>query len=189
MSRKAYVVAISAVSGGGKSSVTKQLSYELPHAKALFFDEYEFDPCPDDICDWVERGADFNEFNLAPLTEEIENLLNDNDEPLSFILLDYPFAYLHPEVKKYINLAVYIDTPLDLAMARRISRDYASKTMNDLIADLRHYTSRGRAAYVHMEETVKPNSDLVVDGSLPIAAIVEQVLKEIFLRLKESNVR
>ena len=54
--RKPLVIAIAAVSGGGKTTIVNHLTKILHNSKALFFDEYEFD-CPDDICDWVERGV------------------------------------------------------------------------------------------------------------------------------------
>lgn len=189
MNRRPYVVAIAAVSGGGKTTITEQLSRRLLHSRALYFDDYEFDSCPDDICDWARRGADYNEWDLTPLIKDIEALMRDSGDCPGYILLDYPFAYLHSALSKYIDFAVYIDTPLDIAMARRIERDYASKSMNDLLRDLQHYVSRGRAAYQLMEKTVKPASDLLVDGSLPVAAIVEQVLGEIDRRLADPEHR
>lgn len=37
----------------------------------------------------------------------------------------------------------------------------------------------GRAAYLEMINTVKPNSDIVIDGSLNLTLIVNQILEEI----------
>ena len=33
-----------------------------------------------------------------------------------YLLLDYPFAYCHDDIKQYINTAVFIDTPLVLRL-------------------------------------------------------------------------
>lgn len=37
------VVAIASVSGGGKTTAVEQLAEYLPHAKALYFDQFVFD--------------------------------------------------------------------------------------------------------------------------------------------------
>ena len=61
MTKKPLVIAIAAVSGGGKTTITTQLNKILPRSKVLYFDDYDFDGL-DDMCDWVERGADNNEW-------------------------------------------------------------------------------------------------------------------------------
>lgn len=99
---KPLVIAIAAVSGGGKTTITTYLNKILPSTKALFFDDYEFEG-PDDICDWVERGADCNEWNLIPLINDLCSLLSDTVQSLDYILLDYPFAYIHSGMCEYID--------------------------------------------------------------------------------------
>lgn len=177
MNGKPHVISIAAVSGGGKTTITSQLNAALNNSKALYFDDYEFVNCPDDICEWVHRGADYNEWHLTPLIEDIKrHLFNKNT---SYILLDYPFSYLNKGISGFIDLSVFIDTPLDLAMARRILRDYTEKSIDDVRIDLRNYLSRGRDAYLEMQRTVKPNSDIIIEGSLPIPVIVNQILNEL----------
>lgn len=44
-----FVIAISAVSGGGKTTITKLLNQELHNSKILLFDEYEFNGTDDII--------------------------------------------------------------------------------------------------------------------------------------------
>src|SRR5665647_1112942 len=109
---KPLVIAIAAVSGGGKTTITKQLNKILPMSKALYFDDYEFDG-PDDMCDWVERGADNNEWKLTPLINDLCSLLSNSSQSLDFILLDYPFAYMNFEMREYIDFTIFVDTPLD----------------------------------------------------------------------------
>ncbi|OPH55977.1 hypothetical protein BC351_29215 [Paenibacillus ferrarius] len=177
MNAKPNVISIAAVSGGGKTTITNQLLGKLNNSKALYFDEYDFKDCPDDICDWVSRGADYNEWNLAPLIKDIQVHLNNKS--LKYILLDYPFAYLNNAISGYIDLTVFIDTPLDIAMARRILRDYSENSMNDVKSDLNNYLFRGRDAYLEMQRNVKPNSDFVIEGLLPVPLIVDHFLKEL----------
>jgi uridine kinase len=175
--KKPWVISIAAVSGGGKTATTHELCNKLNNSKALYFDDYEFDEHPDDICDWVERGANCNEWNLLPMIKDVELLLTD--QTINYILLDYPFAYLHKGMRDYIDIAIYIDTPLDIAMARRILRDYGESPVEDIRNDLMNYLVRGRGAYLNMERTVKPSSDIVVEGYFPTTNIVERILEKV----------
>ncbi len=51
MSKRTYIIAINAMSGGGKTTTTKELQKQLPNAKALYFDDrnYDYDSGIDDI--------------------------------------------------------------------------------------------------------------------------------------------
>lgn len=51
-------------------------------------------------------------------------LLSDSLQSLDCILLDYPFAYIHSEMREDIDFTIFIDTPLDIAIGRRILRDF-----------------------------------------------------------------
>ncbi|MCR2822245.1 hypothetical protein [Lederbergia panacisoli] len=182
MSRKPMVISVAAVSGGGKTTITKELMKRLDNSKALYFDDYEFRESPADICKWVEDGADYNEWNLEPFTTDVCSILDD--PTVNYIILDYPFAYLNNGMSDYIDLSIYIETPLDIAMARRIIRDFSDDTVGNILNDLTHYLSYGRTAYLEMEMSVKPSSDIVLDGVLPIERTVNQILKQIRKREK-----
>jgi uridine kinase len=181
--QKPFVIAIAAVSGGGKTTITTCLNDKLMNTKALYFDNYEFDDEPDDICEWVENGADLNEWNLAPLINDLRFLLSDHNPSPDYILLDYPFAYSHNEMSKFINFTIFIDTPLDIAMARRILRDFTEEPIENVRNDVKNYLSRGRFAYLEMLRTTKPNSDFIVDGSLTLDEIVDVITMEIKKRI------
>src|SRR5690606_1325394 len=118
--KRPFVIAIAAVSGGGKTTIVTKLNETLQNSKSLFFDDYDFDG-PGDIINWVDNGANYDEWNLAPLIRDLKSLLN---EPIDYIVIDFPFAYKHTDTKNLVDIAVFIDTPLDVAMARRIIRDF-----------------------------------------------------------------
>ncbi|MBW8351050.1 hypothetical protein K0H71_16615 [Bacillus sp. IITD106] len=183
MSRKPTIISIAAISGGGKTTITNELKKRFDNSKALYFDDYEFEESPADICKWVEDGSDYNEWNLEPLVTDIQSVLED--DTIEYIFLDYPFAYLNSGVAEYIDFAIYIDTPLDIAMARRIIRDFSDSSIMDIQRDLSHYLLSGRSAYLEMEKSVKPNSDIILDGTLSKEIIVEQIITE--LQKKRRN--
>ncbi|RIW32071.1 hypothetical protein D3H55_14185 [Bacillus salacetis] len=169
------VIVVAAVSGGGKTTITNHLQETLPECKALFFDDYDFDG-PDDMMQWIENGCKPEEWNLSPLVVEMKKLLS---EPLDYIIVDFPFAYLHRETRNLIDFAVFIDTPLDLAMARRMMRDHGSSSSADIRMDMESYIKRGRQGYLAMLDTVKLNSDFIVDGTQSIPGIASAIIEKI----------
>ncbi|CAH1213712.1 Uridine kinase [Paenibacillus allorhizoplanae] len=86
---------------------------------------------------------------------------------------------MNDAIRDFINLACYIDTPLDIAMARRILRNAEEQTMHDLQSNLQNYLIRGRAAYLEMEKTVKASSDIIIQGDLVTDLIVDRIIEEL----------
>ena len=149
-----------------ENNITKKLKDRLPNAKAIYFDDRNYDSASgiDDICKWIDEGADANRFNLDLLINDIESLLSDGAE---YIILDYPFGYRHHKIALYIDISVFIDTPLDIALARRIIRDYDKTTIVNIFEDISQYLSKGRNAYLFSISSALSNADFVVDGSKP----------------------
>ncbi|EJS69019.1 hypothetical protein CN425_07570 [Bacillus cereus] len=177
MDKKTKIISIAAVSGGGKTTITERLTDELANSKALYFDSYKFNDCPSDICKWIDDGANYDEWVLTPLITDIQYLLQNSN--LDYLIIDYPFAYLNSEMRKFIDVTIFIDTPLDIAMARRILRDFKEDTMSEIHNDLKHYMTHARKAYLEAIHTVKPNSDIVLDGSLSVKEIIDRTLEEL----------
>ncbi|MFD2115189.1 hypothetical protein ACFSTH_05640 [Paenibacillus yanchengensis] len=182
--KKPFVVSISAVSGGGKTTIVTELKKILVNSNALYFDNYNFDG-PDDICEWVEKGANVHDWILTPIVNDLNSLLAAEQQSADYILLDYPFSYLHNEMSSLIDFTIFIDTPLDVAMARRLLRDYTNRPIDHVRADACNYIARSRVAYMEMLQTVKPNSDAIIDGCLPVTEIVNKLLA-IILDKKDS---
>ncbi|HBN82295.1 MAG TPA: hypothetical protein DDZ89_00460 [Clostridiales bacterium] len=186
--KKPFVISISGLSGSGKTAVTNALRSQLVNAAVISFDDYGDSVYLNrDINDWSEDSND-DEWHTEPVAADVERLLNNQ---LDYIVLDYPFGYGNRLVGQYINLAVYIDVPLDVALARRIIRDYTSRDKNTNVADveevslaglgkeLHFYLSRSRSTYARMPEMQKPTSDLVVDGTKTPGEIADEILSHI----------
>ena len=87
-------------------------------------------------------------------------------------------------------MTVFIDTPFDIALARRVRRDYTNRSKeSDLGLDdvgevsfeaideeLHWYLTRSRPTYAKFTEMHKPVSDLIVDGLKPPEEIVNDII-------------
>lgn len=169
------VIAIAAVTAGGKTTVVNEIKKKLPKTAVLHFDDYSFDGEVDDFYRWTLDGADYNIWDLSPLEKDINSI--KSNESYEYLLLDYPFAYRNDTIKSYIDYAIFIDTPLDIAMARRVLRDYKDSTAEEIRNGMEMYLKYERIAYMQMLKDVLPSSDYVVDGTKELETIVDEVLR------------
>ena len=189
--KKPFVISISSISGGGKTTIASMLKERLPNSAIIFFDDYGNSVYLDrDINEWSADTNDYNEWHVESFVADIEQLMY---KPLDCIILDYPFGHLNECVGQYINLAVFVDAPLDVALARRIIRDYTSRSQDSEFGladveevslaafdkELRFYLARSRSTYARMPEMQKPASDLVVDGTKTPEEIADEILAHI----------
>ena len=170
------VIAIAAVTAGGKTTLVNALTERLPGAQSLHFDDYTFEGEVDDFHQWVLDGADYNVWNLSPLERDIRRLRDDGCE---ILLLDYPFAYRNDRIAPYIDRAVFIDTPLDVALPRRILRDMSDASADEIRADMEGYLNFARIAFVQMLSDILPSSDIVLDGTLELEAKIAAMMEVI----------
>lgn len=169
------IIAIAAVTAGGKTTVVNEIKKRLPKTTSLHFDDYSFEGEVDDFYQWTLDGADYNVYDLSPLEKDIISIRDSGE--YEYLLLDYPFAYLQNQIKDYIDLAIFIDTPLDVAMARRVLRDMGDATGEEIRKDMEVYLKYARIAFVQMIKAVLPSSDYVVDGNQELETIVDKILQ------------
>lgn len=174
------IIAVSAVTAGGKTTAVNAVKEKLPRCTSLHFDDYSFEGEVDDFHQWVLDGTDYNVWNLSPLKADIENIISSGE--YDYLLLDYPFAYRNDLIRDYIDCAVFIDTPLDIAMARRILRDMKNASADEIREEMNVYLKDARIAYVQMLKDIKPSSDYVIDGVQDLEYITMELLDIIMNR-------
>jgi len=176
--KKCMIISIYSPSGGGKTTITRALAEKIPKSIALYFDDRDYDSDSGimDIRQWYDEGADVNRFDLQLLASDIEQCIKERFE---YIFLDYPFGHRHKLISQYLDFSIFIDTPLDIAFARRLLRDYKDKTVKEILADADFYLQKGRSVYLHGEKQAKMDADIIVDGSLSIDEIVKKISDKI----------
>lgn len=204
-----FVIGLSSPSGGGKTTVVQQLAAAAPNAVALCFDLYDeiaegANVHPPDLQQWLAAGADYNAWQMPRLLHDIKRL--KQGEPISspvdgtlivpqpLLFLDVAFGRAHAGLRPYLDFMVYIDTPLDVALARRLQRDYLNRNwvepqtaLAELRATTTAYLTWARAAYLALDRQVKPQCDLIVDGGLAVDLLVAQILAAVKVRLPSQS--
>jgi uridine kinase len=173
---KPYVISISAVAGGGKTSTAKALADKLENGIAFYFDDYEYINQPDNIGEWIDKGANPKEWNLSLIEDDINTAIQSGK--YKYIVIDYPFGKNSGyKLSKLIDLAVLINTPLDIALSRRILRDFSDKSKDDILNELSYYPSIRKYFARHNNDVTQ--HDFIVDGCLSIPEIVEEIKTKI----------
>ena len=169
------IIAIGAVTAGGKTTVVNAMKERLPKTASLHFDDYSFQGEVEDFAKWLSEGADVHVWDLSPLKADIERIIRSGE--YDYLLLDYPFAYRHQMIKDYLDCCIFIDTPLDIAMARRILRDMKEAAADEIRNEMNIYLNCSRSVYVHMIKEHLSTSDYVIDGSKELEDIIDEAME------------
>jgi uridine kinase len=176
----AYVVAVTGISGAGKSSVIKR-SIELlgGGAAALHFDDYrDSSEYPGDLKAWAERGGDVDEWKTPRLAEDLRRMRADS--PATVLFVEEPFGKMRREMAGLIDLAIHIDVPPDVLLARRLLRRIAEERADaglteKLGRDLNYHLTTGRHIDRLASDAIMNAADVVVDGTKSIDEIAADV--------------
>lgn len=174
------IISVAAVTAGGKTTIVSELKKRLRNSQSLHFDNYTFEGEVNNFFQWVLDGANYHVWNLTPLENDILKIKSAGI--CDYLILDYPFAYCHDTIKPYIDTAFFIDTPLDIALARRILRDMNEASADEIRHDLEIYLKYARISFIQMQKDILPSSDYVVDGTLSIEEIVNEIIAQIDLK-------
>lgn len=186
----APIIAISGHPGGGKTTLTKALAGRFG-VSALHYDDYETMTArpPQQVRDWIARGSDYDEIGLDRLIGELLRCAAAKPAP-RLVLVDTLLGRAHHRTGRLIDLLVWIDTPPDIALARKISEAAARAKPAEawdfvgwLRAYLDHYSGFIADTYTLQRERVRPSADIVLDGRLAPAQLAEQAMTEILARI------
>jgi uridine kinase len=195
MSTNVFCIGVSGTSGSGKSTLLRELSLRLPGAVTLAFDDYvSVSNVPTDIVSWLDAGADLNAFQTPQLITNLAALKAGKTadtpqgqviSPAPFLLVEEPFGRARYELQALLDLVVFLDTPLDIALARRVVRTLesgsreATDQLRHVAADLKTFLQVGRRAYQVAADEARRTSDLVLDGTLPPQTWIDAVSQEL----------
>ncbi|ABI78717.1 putative uridine kinase [Hyphomonas neptunium ATCC 15444] len=116
-------------------------------------------------------------------------------ESAPVLILEGIHALSMPKIRNFIDLSVYVDTPDDLRLARRIRRDVIERgrTVDSVLAQ---YMSTVRSAHYRWTHPAKFDADLVIaDEGLPAygnvkptGEAIERMIAPVLARLQTAGV-
>ncbi len=201
----AYVIAIAGPVGAGKTTLVRELAQELSDAAILQFDHYEriTEQSIEKVRDWMNNGADLDAIVIPGLAEALQSLKAGRavTDPMTgasiqsrkYILFETQFGRRHVATGRYIDLMIWVDTSLDVALARKVRQfaaaleggnpDAARRFGAWLDGYLGNYLDVVAGLLRMQKEVVGAGADLVIDGGREIAALRDEVLRVVRERL------
>jgi uridine kinase len=194
------VIAVASGVGGGKSTLVQALAQALGERDVLAFDHFEemTERPLAEACDWMLSGADPERLRVPGLSQALARLKAGHavQDPLTgaqlaprqHVIFEAPFGRWHAESGRYIDTLVWIDTPLDIALARKVRQLVATfdGPPASLAPWLREYLANyleGVEALLRVQrERVRPGADIVVDGLAGPEVVARQVVKALSAR-------
>jgi len=196
----AFVIAIGGISGAGKSVVVEKVAGMLGEAATFNYDHYP-NEIPPDPYRWLKEGMDLNLIKTPQFTADLHALKHGEAvrppngglvvHPAPFIAVEEPFARAREEVSGLIDLAVYIDVPFEIALARKWLREFSARAESleergefsyesfagFIYEEMFLYLLTRRDEYVSWHYQALKNCDLVLDGMKSVDALAEEVVE------------
>ncbi|WP_281955806.1 hypothetical protein [Pseudophaeobacter arcticus] len=200
------VVAVSGTSGAGKSTLMRHLAELQGGAALMHFDDYiELGTDAGDIRQWVAAGAPADAIQTPRLADDLAALRSNRAvhppgrsapvAPAGLILLEEPFGRARSAIAPLIDLALHLELPPDIALARRslrraraypgpdspdpIAANWHAETLEDLVAQFQAYLGPQRQAYRLAEAQAKALADVILDGLQPLPDLAAQAQRAI----------
>jgi uridine kinase len=143
----------------------------VPGAVTVFFDLHPVE-MPSDLPGWLAAGADFDEWKAPELEAELAAVCLVSDT----VVFEAPLGRRHRGSGSYIDFLVFIELPLEIALARFVRREISADP-STLIPYIEAYEPLARDVYLEQLRQVMPDADLIVDGRQPVDVSVSLILE------------
>jgi uridine kinase len=176
------VIGVASGVGGGKTTLARALAQSLGEHSMLAFDHFEQITAlpPADIQAWLLAGAEPDHWHVPGLEDALVRLRAGEtvSDPLTgerisarrYVIHEAPFGRWAARCGQYIDMLVWIDTPLDIALARKLRQllggfPGSPDSLQPWLAGyLTNYLDFVEALLRVQREKVRPAADIVVDG-------------------------
>jgi len=193
----AFVITVSGPSGAGKSVTVRAVAELLGTASCFYFDDYgEAMLQPADGLAWIEAGADLTAFVLPQFGQDLARLRQGEKvisptgrqvDPATFLVVEEPFGSGRADMGGLVDFGVCLDVPLEVALARRLLDTVekwsgtAEERLHWMGDYLNAYLFEGmREVYCAINERVKAQSHLILDGTQPVEQNARRVVEAVY---------
>jgi len=174
------VIALSGPPGAGKTTIGRWLANEMGAAR-INYDDYEqmTRRSPDEVAAWLSRDAPIDEIPAPGLPEAVNKARQQQA-----VVYETPLGRAWTPTRDMITLSIWIETPLDLALARKlqiIATAWQEKggpvapCTQWFKGHLHAYESIIRPSLLVQMERVRKRADVVVHNDLDLQRTRDQV--------------
>ena len=169
------VIAIAGAPGSGKTLLLESLAAAL-NCDTLQYDDYQkaTEQSMEEMISWMKQGGDYNQLQVPGFAEAIAQQKSLNTE--TPLLIETPLGRHHSTSGQFIDYLIWVDTPLDVALARNIKAFVADfgespqayhEQLGWLDNYLHIYIQDVRETLLVQKQRLSGSADLCIDGSLP----------------------
>ena len=204
MKNKVIIIGIAGGSGSGKTRLVKNMLSELSDTKttSIEVDSYYKDLSHLSFKEREKNNFDHpNSIDFKLLYEHLKEIINNNKietpiynykehirdknntktiENVQIILLEGIFALYHEEIRDLIEIKIFVDTPSDIRILRRIKRDI-NKRKRTIDSIIEQYNQTVRPMFIKYVKPTKEYADLIVPyggkNKISIDTIVTKIKK------------
>ncbi len=197
-----FIIAVAAPIGGGKTAVAEAIAARLPDAITISFDRYETatgQPVQN-LRQWLARGADFDEFVVPPLREDLERLRRGEAirDPVTkaeisvgkYVVFENPLGREAKSLAAFVDLLIWVEVPQEIALARKLKElvggflrqrrpDQHTQCLAWLEQYLENYLAIVREVLKIQQERVAARADLVLPGLSSLDEIAGEAADQI----------
>ncbi|MHA2051688.1 MAG: hypothetical protein ACW986_18915 [Promethearchaeota archaeon] len=193
------VICVSGIIACGKSSLIKRLTEIFDNAISLLWDDYEHLLKLDieDRFKWLQEGSDFNKWRTEEFVEDIRSLLKGKSIinptskkeilPAKYIIIEDPTGRIRNVMSELIDFLIFIEIPFEISLVRLINRELNNTqrwgNADQMIQFFKQYMSDYLPFYYPMykyvEEKIRKDADLIVNGLQSIDEIAEKVVSRL----------
>lgn len=197
MSKQPIVIAISSPPGGGKSKLCEALTRHYSNSSYIDYDCFQnvTEHPIFEICDSLRDTDDYDHFSLPELVQALGNIKqrrpifipsrNTTFIAEKLVFFETPFGRAHNEMAAFIDYLIWIDVPLDLALARNF-REFLSQTIQSETSlnefniwakqYLSAYVDQVRPLLIDQKAKIASSADYVIDGNQSFEELLDDVI-------------
>lgn len=182
--KQGIVIGIAGASGSGKTLVANRMVDRLGSDKAVIIQEDAYYKDLSDMPRPARGGMNFDHpdaFDHDLLAGQLRQLLKGESisqpvydyrthcrrgetkavDPASVIILEGILIFTQPELRELMDIRVFVDTPPDVCLARRLERDVTERGRT-LASVVEQYRETVRPMYLRFVEPAKPHADILI---------------------------
>lgn len=201
-----HVIAVAAPIGAGKTSLVKAIADRLIDATTFHYDSYEraTEKPAQDMVRWMRNGADFDDLHVPNLAEDLDKLKRGQSvfdplmkvevKPKKYIVFEMPLGREHKATAGHIDLLIWIETPLDISLTRKLKEftgAFLARTEREDHRDcliwldqyLDNYLGFIRDILQVQKKRVSVNADIILEGQGDLDTLAQRATEEILNRI------